>query len=833
MDGAIRLRVRVGGQEVTLGPDRQLVVGRDPGADIRVDDPRVSRRHVAIRAAADGWRVADLGSSNGLYLDGNRIDELSVSGPVTLRLASPADGPAVELEPLAAAVPAAPLSAAPVVVAEPGPASGPPLGAAPARRPAPAPPAAPAGGRPPGPPETGAPTAVDLGRRVAVHALGEAVLRIGRAPNNAIVLTDPHISRSHAELRWEQASGWTVHDLGSHNGTFVNGHRISAAPLREGDVVSLGRRHLRLTHDQLEEFESGDVRLDAIDLSVTTPEGHALLQHVSLSVEKGSFVAVVGPSGAGKTTLLNALTGFRPADRGAVFYGGRNLYAEYEELRRRIGYVPQDDIVHSQLTVRKALAYAAELRFPSDVPASERERRVDEVLTELGLGERADLMIEKLSGGQRKRVNIGVELLAKPSPLFLDEPTSGLDPGLERGVMLLLRELSRGGRTVVVVTHAVQSLTLCDRVLVMAPGGRVAYYGPPEAALRYFGCSDFVEVFTTLEAGAEDSAWDQRFWPTPDYAEYVARPLASLPPPPDGVAPASAAPARTRDGRRQAGILTRRYFDTMVADRRNLAILLLQAPVVAVILLIAIGAGTFDPSSRNHGLAQVAVTVVVLVMTILGLVNAIREVVKEAPTYRRERFVGLSIPAYILSKVAVLGPLTVAQAIVIVLIGFADQSGPNRLALVLDAAFVGLAAVALGLMISAMMRSTDKAISVLILALVVQLVIAMPILDLVHKPVVGQLSWLFSARWGVDAVASTVNLNRLQPMGNPPSASYMPEWAQGFWPWSGEILMLIVLSLACVAGAMWLLRRQDPTLLTGTPGANRRVRAQAEPAAAG
>jgi len=788
-----QLRVRSGGLDLVLTGERPLVLGRDPSAGVRYDDPRVSRRHAAIRLDGGRWLVEDLGSRNGTFLNGRRITTHAVVGPVQLRLGS-ADGPAVDVEPVTAASPP-----------PPPPGSSPEMTVALVRA-APAAEGADAG-----------PGAVDLGRRVAFHPLTAGAVRIGRAPVCDIVLADPHVSRYHAELRWDPQQGWQVRDLGSHNGTFVNGRRVSTAPLREGDVLSVGRRHLRLVRGGLEEHESGDVRLDAVDLGVHTPNGRALLQHVSLSVDKGAFVAVVGPSGAGKTTLLNALTGFRPADQGAVFYGGRNLYTEYEELRRRIGYVPQDDIVHAQLTVRQALSFAAELRFPQDVTPSEREHRVDEVMHELGLTERASLTIEKLSGGQRKRVNIGVELLTKPSPLFLDEPTSGLDPGLERGIMTLLRDLARGGRTIVVVTHAVQSLNLCDRVLVLAPGGRVAFYGPPAAALTYFGRTDFVDVFTDIEAG-RDTAWDQRFWSTPEYATFVAQPLRSLPAAPSAVEPPRTTLRPPRDWPRQAWILTRRYFDTIVADRRNLAFLLLQAPVLALIMLLAIGSGTFVRAAHRSSpsLAQTAVTILVLVMTMTGLLNSIREIVKEAPTYRRERFVGLSIPAYVLSKLAVLGPFTVIQAIIIVLLGFASQTGPSKLALIVDASCAGLAAMALGLMVSAMMRSTDKAISVLILVLVVQLVMAMPILDIADKPVLGEISWLSSARWGVDAVGSTVNLNAVQPMGLPGSH---PEWDSGFWPWSGEILVLLILTVACVAAAAWLLRRHDPTLLTRPPRA--------------
>ncbi len=787
-----QLRVRTSGLVLVLTGERPLVLGRDAAADVRYDDHRVSRRHAVIRFDGEHWRVEDLGSSNGTYLDGARISTHVVAGPARLRLGSPTDGPELEVEPVAVEPAPPPRAHAERTVALET------AGAA-------------AGAEHAEGAET-EPGTVDLGRLVAVHPIGSGVIRIGRAPDSDIVLADPHVSRDHAELRWTEHGGWQVRDLGSHNGTHVNGRRVTQSAFRDGDILGLGRSLLRLAGGALEEHEMGDVRLDAVDLAVRTREGKFLLQHVSLSVEKGSFVAVVGPSGAGKTTLLNALTGFKPADQGAVFYGGRNLYTEYDELRRRIGYVPQDDIVHAQLTVRQALRFAAELRFPRDVPAAVREQRVNEVMGELGLTERANLTIEKLSGGQRKRVNIGVELLTKPSPLFLDEPTSGLDPGLERGIMTLLRDLARGGRTIVVVTHAVQSLSLCDRVLVMAPGGRVAYYGPPASALAYFGRTDFVDVFTDIEAG-RDTAWDERFWSTPDYTSFVARPLEAVPAAPSA---REAAPATLRppgDWQRQMWILTRRYLDTLIADWRNLAFLLLQAPVLGLVMLLVIGSGTFVrlPGHPSPPLAQTAVTILVLVMTMSGLVNAIREIVKESPTYRRERFVGLSIPAYVLSKLAVLGPFTVIQAAIVVLVGFANQAGVSRGELIIDAAFTGLAAMALGLMVSAMMRSTDKALSVLLLVLVVQLVMAMPILDIAHKPVLGELSWLSSARWGVDAVGSTVNLNVIQPMGLPGSH---PEWDLGFWPLSGELAMLLLLTALCIAGAVWLLHRQDPTLLT-------------------
>jgi len=574
-------------------------------------------------------------------------------------------------------------------------------------------------------------------------------------------------------------------------------------------------RHPRLIGAVREEGESDDARLDVVDLTVLTPDRRTLLEHVSFTVEKGAFVAVVGPTGAGKTTLLNALAGFRPADQGAVFVGGRNLYAEYDDLRRRIGYVPQDDIIHAQLTVRQALTYAAELRFPRDIPAAERSRRVDEVLLELGLAERADLVIEKLSGGQRKRVNIAVELLTKPSPLFLDEPTSGLDPGYEKGVMSLLRRLADSGRTIVIATHTVQSLGLCDRVLFLAPGGRMAFFGPPSEALAYFQRADFADVFTDLEVHRQ-LAWDERFRSSPEHATFVAQPMAS------GQAVAAPGPQLWAPARRSAGwphqtlILLRRYLDTIVADRRNLALLLLQGPTLAVLMLATLGDHAFnahETTAAGPRLAHTVVSVVVLTMTLTGMLNGIREIVKEAPIYRRERLVGLSIPAYVISKLAVLGPLTVAQAAIIVLVGLARHADPAKavalgspqLELTVDLACAGLAAMALAVMVSALMRSSDKAISVLVLLVVAQLIAAMPILDIAHKPILGQISSLSSARWAVDAVASTVDMNTVQPLGSP---STHPEWDHAVRPWLGSIGILLMLTAASIAAAALLLRRR-------------------------
>ena len=438
-------------------PGSVFVIGRDEAADLQIVDPQVSRRHLVLRSGPHGgWEAVDV-SRNGSFVGGRRLTRAPVHGSLAVSLGAEPGAPVVRLAEVSPSPDAAP--------------SSPPQPAGPAA-------------------SWAAERSARQGRLSAVHDLRTRSLRltVGRDEANDLVIADLLASRRHAELRRE-GDQWLLVDLGSANGTFVNGRRVKRAVLGSDDVVGIGHALLHLEGDRLvEHVDAGDVSFRAEGLVVRTPKGKTLLRDVGFGLESKSLLAVVGPSGAGKSTLLRALTGFRPAEEGRVEYAGRDLYADYDELRHRIGLVPQDDILHPQLTVRRALQYAAELRFPDDVGAAERAQRVEEVVAELNLTAQADQTIDSLSGGQRKRTSVALELLTRPSLLFLDEPTSGLDPGLDKQVMQTLRGLADGGRTVVVVTHSVANLDLCDRLLLLAPGGSVAYFGPPQEALGYF-CS--------------------------------------------------------------------------------------------------------------------------------------------------------------------------------------------------------------------------------------------------------------------------------------------------------------------------------------------------------
>ena len=471
---AAGLDVKVGDQLITIRPGEPVVIGRDPGCRVRVPDPLVSRRHAELSYAGGRWVLRDLGSSNGTFVDGQQVQTVPIGAGARVRLGGAGDDGLLLLlgaeaappppPPPPPAVPEAPatekVATQKVVPTVAGAAETPAmekvstqkLGAGsdterPATQKLVPSQASAADERPatakvaPGQPPAGQVVAAQhpaTGRVATAHHLASGLIRIGRDDVNDIVLDELSVSRKHAEVR-QTADGFEVVDLGSTNGTFHNGRQVSRAALREGDLISIGRHRFVFESQRLQEFvDSGPVSLVADDLMVQIGDA-VLLDDISFALPAASLLAVIGPSGCGKSTLLRAMTGLRPANTGRVRYDGRDLYEDYAELRYRIGLVPQDDVLHRQLTVRRALRFAAALRFADDVPRRERWARVDEVLKLLGLTTRAKQRIDKLSGGQRKRTSVALELLTEPSLLYLDEPTSGLDPALDKEVMTELR----------------------------------------------------------------------------------------------------------------------------------------------------------------------------------------------------------------------------------------------------------------------------------------------------------------------------------------------------------------------------------------------------------
>jgi ABC transport system ATP-binding/permease protein len=664
--------------------------------------------------------------------------------------------------------------------------------------------------------------------------LGAVEIKLGRLQDNDVVLSHPQVSARHAYLVREQDT-YRLIDLHSTNHTYVNGLNATNQLLKPRDEIRIGPFRFIYNETELTQFdESEGIRIEALHLKKMGTNQTVLLNDISLHIPTRSFVALVGGSGAGKTTLLDALSGLRPAQEGSVFYNGQDYYHNSAAFSTQLGYVPQDDIIHRELTVERALYYAARLRLPSDFQEEQIEQRIDEVLDDVEMTHRRNLLINQLSGGQRKRVSIALELLAKPSVFFLDEPTSGLDPGLDRKMMILLRKLADKGHTVILVTHATNNINVCDYVCFLAQGGNLAYFGPPEGTKAYFHTPDFAEIYSALEPGDEKRTIPmearERFSQSEEYQQYIGDylDLESVKQP---IREAGQAKVSRRGTMwRQFSLLSMRYIELLRNDMGNLAILLLQAPIIGLLILLFIkGVGVDGLNPINvvqcpataavvsvHGYPDVATpdnpivtnncqqvenflknnprgqayararggtiqalqdfiqpgpgyapTVLFLMAfsaIMFGCINSIREFVKEAPIYKRERTVNLGILPYMLSKIAVLALLCLVQSLILVAcVEILDPFShsvflPPFLEIYITIALTSLAGLMLGLTVSAMAPNNDRAMSFLPLLLLPQVIFSGSIFPLT--------SWflqypamLFPIRWAMAALGSTVGMH--------------------------------------------------------------------------
>ena len=438
--------------------------------------------------------------------------------------------------------------------------------------------------------------------------LGATELTIGRKADNTVVLNHPQVSGHHARLVREGGT-YRILDLNSTNHVYVNSQLTTNQLLKLGDEIRIGSYRLIYEANQLTQYdESNFIRIDALNLKKVGNNNITLLNSITVTIPPRKFVALVGGSGAGKSTLMDALNGLRPAQEGRVLYNGQDYYRNLAAFSTQLGYVPQDDIVHRDLTVERALYYAAKLRLPSDFTEDQIRQRINEVLEDVEMTKRRHLLVKKVSGGQRKRVSIALELLANPSIFFLDEPTSGLDPGLDRRMMYLLRKLADKGHTLILVTHATNNINTCDYVCFLCQGGRLAYFGPPDEAKTYFGKTDFAEIYTSLEPTDENpnipEEAEARFKLSQEYQKYIVQSQK------EGLTNGgSANGAKVKEVKRpkrgnpfkQFLLLSQRNLELIINNRSNLIILLVQAPLIALFLMLLVrfevGTGIFDPNN--------------------------------------------------------------------------------------------------------------------------------------------------------------------------------------------------------------------------------------------
>ena len=559
---------------------------------------------------------------------------------------------------------------------------------------------------------------------------------IGSAPRCAVRLDHPLIQARHVAVRRDSSGVLWLEDRGTAAGTYLNGHRLRDRERASvGDVLQVGPYSARIGPSALEPLDQVagvDIRVHAARVDVPgkrTGPARTLLDNVSLRLAPASMTAVAGPSGAGKTTLMGLLSGQLTAAAGSVSYNGVDLTQCRQAYAALMGYVPQEDIVHGDLTVTEALDYQARLRLGPRSTSAARDARIEHVLTTMGLLEQRNQLVKTLSGGQRKRVSIACELLNEPQILFLDEPTSGLDPGLDKRMMLMLRLLADEGRTVVLTTHAIAQVDVCDTLVLVGPGGHVIYADAPEAALGWFGVPALGDVFSLIESPEAARQAARRVRPA-DHPVSAARARA-IPPPPLSGRDASLGGTRPQVGsaawRRamidQARIFASRYVRLVGRDRAALAFSLLQGVAVALLTALAVPKPFSWEAAGNAPMLVFGCAAVWF-----GMIGAVRELVKERTIWHREFLAGGDMPAYLASKVAVLGTLAAFQALTLTVVtdwtlGLPTGGAPGNpfMTVFLTLWLAILSGMALGLLVSAASTSADRAMSLVPYLLITQL----------------------------------------------------------------------------------------------------------------
>ncbi|WP_208618414.1 ATP-binding cassette domain-containing protein, partial [Mycobacterium bouchedurhonense] len=630
---------------------------------------------------------------------------------------------------------------------------------------------------------------------------------IGRATDNDIVIQDVLASRHHAFLI-QTPLGTEIRDAHSVNGTFVNGVRVGSAVLTEGDVVTIGNVDLVFTRDGLIRRTEAATRSGGLEVNsvcYTVDHGKQLLDHISLTARPGTLTAIIGGSGAGKTTLSRLIVGYTTPTSGTVTFEGHNIHTEYASMRSRIGMVPQDDVVHRQLTVNQALGYAAELRLPPDTSKEERARVVAQVLEELDMTQHAETRVDKLSGGQRKRASVALELLTQPSLLLLDEPTSGLDPALDRQVMLMLRQLADAGRVVLVVTHSVSYLDVCDQILLIAPGGKTAFCGPPDQVEPALGTRNWADIFAKV--GADPDEANRRF--------KERNQQSSQPPTPQS--PADLGEPPQTDLWRQLSTIARRQVRLVVSDR-GYTIFLAVLPFLIGALSLTVkgphpGLGPADPLGPAPTQPQYIMVLLNIGAVFMGTALTIRDLIGERAIFRREQAVGLSTTAYLLAKIAVFCVFATAQAAIATIIVRLGKGAPtahpqffgnSTFSLFVTVAGTCIASAMLGLLLSALAQSNEQIMPLLVVSIMSQLVFSSGMIPVYQRIGLEQLAWLTPARWGYAAGASSIDFPSLVKVKQIPTND--PIWQHSKHIFVFDMAMLALLSIGYTGFVRWHIR---------------------------
>lgn len=634
-----------------------IKVGRAKDNDIVVNNPSVGRYHAVIKVFNDYLIIEDLNSSNGTYVNGKKITSAKITekDQVTLSKNYKLDISSLKIKSDTVKTP--------------------------------------------------------------VSSVNKNTIFIGRSADNDIVLNNIKVSRRHAKLE-KIGEDWYLEDLGSANKTFVNSKPITRIKIKPDDIITIGGLPLSLENlFKSKKQISGDVTLSTKKLTFKVKD-KVIVDDITLTILPGEFVGLIGPSGAGKTSLMLMMNGIVKPTSGDVFINSQSLFSNYESFKGQIGYVPQDDIIHRELKVEESLKFTAKLRF-NNYSQTEINSQVDNVIKTLSLTEAKDTIIgspEKrgISGGQRKRVNLGQELLTEPSILFLDEPTSGLDPKTDMDVMKLLKSIADKGKIVVLTTHSitVENFNILTHLVVLTKGGKLAYFGEANKAVNYFQVQNPYEIFDKLNEKPPDY-WQSKFKSSEYYQKFIiSRESEKI--------KLSSTRNKYQTIDRKLNInqfltLSLRYLNIKLRDRISTLILLLQAPLIAFLISIVF-------SKQDEKVSALFVLVIASIW--LGCSNAAREIVSEQSIYKRERMVFLKIPSYILSKIFILAFLCYIQSVILSAITIPSlELNTDFIKLSTFLFFISLSALLIGLFVSSLVSTNEAAMGLMPVILIPQVIL--------------------------------------------------------------------------------------------------------------
>lgn len=673
-----------------------ITFGREAGNDIVLRSHFVSKKHGQFRLVNGMCIIEDLGSTNGLYINGMPVKSYGLRDNTAIRI-DDRNGSTVE--------------GVLIVFSATG----------------------------------------STENWSSISLQGKNAVTVGRNEGCDILLNHVSVSKLHAQIVFENGQFMIV-DNDSTNGVWVNGKRISGkCPLREKDLIIITNSKLIYTASRINycTFNNG-ISVNASHIVKTVDKGRKVIcEDVSLNIEPCELVAIIGGSGAGKSTVMNCISGYNEPTSGEVRVNGVELYSNFEALKNIIGYVPQKDIVYENLTVYDMLDYTAKLRLPKDTTAAERNEVIMKVIDTVELTQRKDTLIKKLSGGQKKRASIAVELISDPNLFFLDEPASGLDPGTERNLMRTLRSMTVKGKTVIFVTHSTLNLHMCDKIVFMGTGGKLCFCGSYKEAQEFFGVTDMVDVYNLIS----------------DHPDYWQKKYA-------GTVKAEAEPQKASGSSSQTTkppldhqikVLAARHLHILRNDRVRLLLLLLQAPILGLLISFVADGTQFDQLEMTKSLLFALSCSAFWV----GTLNSIQEICKERVILRREYMTGLRLDSYILSKLLVMGIICMVQAFLLTLVFVISVGSPGDgvflpavLEIFLVIFFTAFAATAMGLFVSSLFKNADRAMTVAPLLLMPQLLFSGLLFKL--SGATEAVSWFVVCRFSMEGLGTTANLNKLE-----------------------------------------------------------------------